>query len=417
MFFKKTLFAICIAFVVCFSVLLSACTASPATDTSTEESENQSVGESDLDNASSEDVSAEDVSTEDVVLPQFEIGYVDIYIDVDYSDAEFEDLYRSNVQITASEDLKDFKYISVSYNEKGEPYAVKTLYETALLAQGTPFVARTYINAKLSSRGISYTDDNGNTRYALIKHDDEGYLTVAPFNNPEKQESTVNLYVPENGALVPVSAKIDGTAEGIISALVSNGALPEGTEVNMFYVANEVAHIDLNEKFSDYLSETDNALGIGCVVNSLLEYFGDKGVERVFITADGKATVEHEGRIIFDRFGDGEDDGKHYALLWLFDVYSFDMFPFPVSFDGTAEELIAKLVKESNWNPEIKVNSFKIKDGMAYIDLNEPFGGMVNAALMAESGVDCVVQTVESAYEVDGVILTIEGEPFKSAYA
>lgn len=404
---------------------MSACTASPVADTSTDsrtvESATQSLDETSSKNESSEDtssedtstedISSEDVSAEDVVLPQFEIDYASTDLEANYTEPSFVSIYLANVQITASEDLKDFKYISVSYNEKGEPYAVKTLYETALLAQGTPFVAQTYINPKLSSRGISYTDGNGTTRYALIKNDEEGYLAVYPFNAPKKQESTVNLYVPENGALVPVSAKIDGTAEGIIAALVSNGTLPEGTEVNMFYVANKVAHIDLSSKYISYSTQS-----VGCVVNSLLEYFGDKGVERVFITVNGKATVEHEGRIIFDRFGNEEDDGKHYALLWLFDVYSFDMFPFPVSFDGTAEELIAKLVKESNWNPEIKVNSFEIKDGKAYIDLNEPFGSMVNAGLMAESGVDCVVWTMESAYEVD-VILTIEGEPFKSAYA
>lgn len=416
MLFKKTLFAVCIAFTVCFSLLLSACNADTVTDTSAEESTSQSVdvsnpGSSSSDGVITEDVNSEDISTEDVVLPQFEIDYASTDLEANYTDPSFVSIYLVNVQITASENLKDFRYISISYNEKGEPYAAKTLYETALLAQGTPFVAQTYINPKLSGRGISYTDGNGNTRYALIKNDEEGYLAVYPFNNPKKQESTVNLYVSKNGALVPVSAKIDGTAEGIIAALVSNGVLTEGTKVNKFYIANEVAHIDLS---SNYIANSTQS--VGCVVNSLLEYFGDKGVERVFITVNGKATVHHNQHFILDRFGNEEDDGKHYALLWLFDVHTFDMFPFPVSFDGTAEELIAKLVKESNWNPEIKVNSFEIKDGKAYIDLNEPFGSMVNAGLTAESGVDCVIMTLESAYVIDEVVVSIEGEPFKSSY-
>jgi len=121
--------------------------------------------------------------------------------------------------------------------------------------------------------------------------------------------------------------------------------------------------------------------------------------------------------MLLKKFG-SDDDGKHYAVLTLFDVYAIDTYYYPVSFDGTGEGLIAALVEAMDWNKDIAVNSYKTVNRIVYIDLNEAFGNMVYSGLMAESGVSCVIGSINSYYgdEIDSVVLTIEGKPFVSDY-
>lgn len=111
-------------------------------------------------------------------------------------------------------------------------------------------------------------------------------------------------------------------------------------------------------------------------------------------------------------------DSTHYAVVFLFDVNAIKLYPYPVTYDGTPQGLISALAEASGWRKGIEVNSFEIKDRVAYIDMNSVFGDQVYAGLMTESGVSCVVETLKYNYdaEVDYVALTIEGEPFKSSY-
>lgn len=403
---KIALLAVCLTLVISF--LMSSCTASTDKETSTD-----SHSEESFDNSSYDEVSFADESSEDLSKLEISVNFTTYIEDeTDFLDREYAaNMVYSSVQVAVSEEVADFKYIRVFYDENGDPYSSGALYEAELLTPDNSFRAQTYIRERFSNRGISYVDDNGKVCYALIGYDENGTLSTIPFDNFEREEKETTVHVPEGDALVSATISFDGTAEGIISALVNLDALPQGTSVNHFYTMNGVAHIDLDQTCRDYLMSTDESLGFGCVVNSLLEYYGDKGIERVLITADDKL----KGKSIFPYFGK-EDDGKHYATISLFDVYALDLYPYPVSYDGTIDGLIAALVKESGWNSDIKVNSFEIKNGKAYIDLNEAFGNHVYAGLFTESGVTCVVSTLLDNYEIYQVIVTIEGEPFVSDY-
>jgi hypothetical protein len=349
-----------------------------------------------------------------VVYPQLTISFKGFdNSELDFTDVANIDMpeFASGIQISSNQTVGNFKFIRISYDSEGNPYSSGILYSNESLAANDVFSVRTSIRKEFSNRGVSYTNYWGDTFYAVIEYNKVGNLTLTPFAETERKNVNTEIYKVNENSLVPVNVTIDGTAEGIVSSLISNGALWEGIEINFFYIENGVAHIDFNQKYKEYLASVNESMGIGCVVNSLFAFYGDKGVKRVVITVNDREV--RNGNVLFHS---KTGDNSIYALLYLFDVNSISLYTYPVSFDGKAEGLISQLVKHSGWNGDIGINSFNINGNTAVIDMNTAFGDSIGG-LMSEAMVDCVKETIRSYYNVKKVELTIDGVPFKSLYA
>lgn len=90
---------------------------------------------------------------------------------------EFDDGGHEIVKIMPSTYLKNFKFITIEYDESTNPKVGKVLYEADELNNKQPFYARTMINEGLSFRGVVYTDSLGFTYYARIMYNPLGYIS------------------------------------------------------------------------------------------------------------------------------------------------------------------------------------------------------------------------------------------------
>jgi len=82
----------------------------------------------------------------------------------------------------------------------------------------------------------------------------------------------------------------------LVSHLVAAGALPEGCAALSFYEEN--AALDMNAAFAQALGRTGTlgeTLLLGCLVNTMLEYFGLNGIK---VTAQGE--VLQTGHEVYD---------------------------------------------------------------------------------------------------------------------
>lgn len=257
---------------------------------------------------------------------------------------------------------------------------------------------------ELSSEEISENETSENSEYAY----------------------TATAYIPVENDLALTTAEIgfDGSAGGLIEATVKAGGLPEDIKVNFFRILNGVALIDLNKAYADYVyaGTFSQYYGIGCVVNTLLSYYGD--AERVFISAEGEILMGAEGDLFYKPigfYGDNDFEGENkYAMLYLLDLSDMSFIPAPLIFDGTPQGIIDALTEAKVLREGIKVNSFSVSEGVAYIDLSEPFGEQVYAGLTAELAVDSVAYSLLGYYgmdEADSVFISIDGEPYRSEYS
>lgn len=81
---------------------------------------------------------------------------------------EYDDGGNEIVKIIPSTYAKNFKFISIEYDENSNPKVGKVLYEANMLNSKQPFYAKTEINEGLPFRGVIYTDSLGFTFYARI---------------------------------------------------------------------------------------------------------------------------------------------------------------------------------------------------------------------------------------------------------
>lgn len=374
----------------------------------------QSTNESnDFSEQSTDDFeSQEESSTEDVVDIEFKIECKDF----DESNLDFCD--NKNVlpyQISVNKTIKNFKFIKVFYDEHGKPYESGILYGTEFLTPNDNFHVRTYIRNRFSNRGISYTNEKGECCFGLISYDEKGRISIKPFESIEKKETEISFPLLYGNGYKNEIIRFDGTVSGLIYSISNIGIFNDSITSNFFYIENGVAHIDFNNEYHSFLSNVNNTMGIGVVVNSLLAYYGDKGVQRVLITVNDEKEIRYEEKLFLSEIGNNNfDDGKHYALITMLDINSLEEYYQHINFDGTIEGLISEFAKKGNWGEGIIVNSFELKDGNAHIDFNKAFSDGIG--LMNESRVDHVCAAIKSYYNVKNVKLTIEGKPFQSVY-
>ena len=67
---------------------------------------------------------------------------------------------------------------------------------------------------------------------------------------------------------------------------------------------------------------------------------------------------------------------------------------------------------------DIKINSFEIKDGYGYIDMNEAYLSWLNFGTTAEwNGIACLVNSFLETYGLEKIWLTINGGMLSTAHA
>jgi len=112
---------------------------------------------------------------------------------------------------------------------------------------------------------------------------------TAPDITTEPQSLPAVLYLPNDNAdgFIARAVLCDGTAADLVARLVGAQALPEGCALLSF--ENGVA--DMNAAFGQAIGTTGTTgeyLRIGCVVNTLLTFYG---LESIYITVEGAVPV------------------------------------------------------------------------------------------------------------------------------
>lgn len=119
-----------------------------------------------------------------------------------------------------------------------------------------------------------------------------------------KKTESVTLYLPDTQAEYVEQTDCEITiidedvAGALISALVEQGALPEGTAVKAFSKEENILTLDLNQTFGDAVSNSGTAgetMLMASVADTFLAYYG---AESLMITAEGQ-TIE-TGHTVYD---------------------------------------------------------------------------------------------------------------------
>ncbi len=223
----------------------------------------------------------------------------------------------------------------------------------------------------------------------------------------------VSLYVKDELSynLITQTAYFDGSIESLVAELEKAKAIPKNTKVYSFSIENETAYIDLSEEFGKALEmgATEEALVSGSLANTIIRCYN---VEKVFFTVEGE--ILETGYIRYDF------PLEYFSIITLYhpdeDYISFD--EIHSNFNGTISGLVETLSQTGPFPKDVKVYSFSISGGIAYIDLSQEFGNALATGTAAESAtIKSLVNTIIKYYNVDRVRFTVEGEFFDSGHA
>ena len=272
-----------------------------------------------------------------------------------------------------------------------------------------------YLKIKSFFLGQNELDEN-----EFLKSDVDGdrkitatdYLLLKKLFLDGSDKKAVNLYVPDEEMynLVPEIAYFDGSIESLVSKLEKAKAIPENTKVYSFYIENKTACIDLSEEFGMALQKgaTEEILVSGALVNTLIRCYN---VENVLFTIEGEVlTTDY---VCYDFPLD-------FYSLAMFYVPDDELMYFEASegdFDGTINGLIERLADFGHIPKDVKVNSFSILNGIAYIDLSKEFEKALETGTLEEAIITgSLVNTIITYYNVKKVQFTVDGDILKTSH-
>jgi len=118
----------------------------------------------------------------------------------------------------------------------------------------------------------------------------------------QEEEKELSLFLPNDSVdgFVEVREKTKVEPQSVVDALISHGALPEGTKVLKFEIEEEGKHIvlDLSREFENALCSTGTsgeAMLTGSLVNTMLRCWD---VDTLSFTCEGK--VVESGHVVYD---------------------------------------------------------------------------------------------------------------------
>jgi len=121
-------------------------------------------------------------------------------------------------------------------------------------------------------------------------------------SDPNPLNKPVVLYLPNENVdgFKTKAAMTDGTAEHIVSLLISENALPDGCAVLAFTVnaTEKSCKVDMNAVYGQAVTNTGTTgeyMLFGCLVNTLLTFFE---VDEISITVEGKTITT--GHNVYD---------------------------------------------------------------------------------------------------------------------
>lgn len=131
---------------------------------------------------------------------------------------------------------------------------------------------------------------------------DEGEgMNGAP--SAEGESEGLLIYGPDDEYMdfVTMHIPFQGDVKDIVGALVAHGSLPGGSAVNHFSINGDTVYIDMNDVYYNAVcaGTTSEWFCVGCLVNTVIDYYADKGVKYVVLTVnDEYMDTPHAG--LFD---------------------------------------------------------------------------------------------------------------------
>jgi len=199
--------------------------------------------------------------------------------------------------------------------------------------------------------------------------------------------------------------------------------IPKGTRLKDCYISDDTAFLDFSEEFYQLSNTKDTANA----VKSLCLTMGSiPGVEKVQVLVEGQLPSEIHGVSMgtilehgWVNYSGSEGEGSKY-IVYFGDCSSQYMVPITYlteSSESIPRAAVAKLVEgpgvgylKPTVNNGTKLLGFKIKDGIAYVDLSGEVTeyGKDNAA--EDRLVNSLLLTLGQFSDIKGVQMTIEGK-------
>ncbi len=218
------------------------------------------------------------------------------------------------------------------------------------------------------------------------------------------KKGTLWLPSEDNTHLVPQDIYYNGKIDGLVSSLIANGILLEGTKVNSFETEGLVAKIDFSKEFGDSVKK-DSALEdvvLSSFVTSLVENFD---VGEMLFTVEGEALRTEVS--VYDFL-----IRPWTSFIVFLPNESRDGFVYEEIKIRVLVENIEKVLLSKGVLPEgTKILDLRIEGDTAKVDLSKEFGIALNEARTDEAILlGAFSNSIIKHFGVENLVFTVEGE-------
>lgn len=249
--------------------------------------------------------------------------------------------------------------------------------------------------------------ENFNVEYVSLTVEGETLETgLDVYDQPIEFIKKGTLWLPseDNTHLVPQDIYYNGKIDGLVSALIANGILLEGTKVNSFETEGLVAKIDFSKEFGDSVKK-DSALEdviLSSFVTSLVENFD---VGEMLFTVEGEHLRTEVS--VYDFLIRPWTSFKVFLPNKSRDGFIYEEIRIRALVQNIEKVLLSKVVLPEG----TKILDLRIEGETAKVDLSKEFGIALNEARTDEAILlGAFSNTIIKHFGVDNLIFTVEGE-------